>query len=104
MVVSIIWLPVAQKHLKHIFVFIRKKSEQAAIKILNEIIDATEALIHFPQLGCIELSLEDCSKTYRFLVVRNYKIIYYTERNVVYIAAVWDCRQNTSRLKQLFNH
>ena len=52
----------------------------------------------------IESLLEDRDKVYRALVVDKYKIVYYVENNIIYIAAVWDCRQNTEKLKKRINH
>lgn len=104
MVNRIVWLPMSQRHLKRIYKFISKKNEQAAIKTHNKLLDATESLPQFPQMAPIEPLLEDCDKAYRALVVDKYKILYYFENNTIYIAAVWDCRQSTKRLKKLFNH
>lgn len=93
MVNRIVWLPVAQRNLKSIYKFISKKSVRAAIKIHNKILDAVEPLLYFPQMAPIESLLEDRDKVYRALVVDKYKIVYYVENNIIYIAAVWDCRQ-----------
>ena len=100
MVNRIVWLPVAQRNLKSIYKFISKKSVRAAIKIHNKILDAVEPLLYFPQMAPIESLLEDRDKVYRALVVDKYKIVYYVENNIIYIAAVWDCRQNTEKLKK----
>ena len=104
MVNRIVWLPVAQRNLKSIYKFISKKSVRAAIKIHNKILDAVEPLLYFPQMAPIESLLEDRDKVYRALVVDKYKIVYYVENNIIYIAAVWDCRQNTEKLKKRINH
>lgn len=104
MVDRIIWLPAAQRNLNNVYKFISKKSVQAAIKTHNKLLDAVEPLLNFPQMAPIEPLLEDRDKIYRALVVGKYKIIYYFEKNTIYIAAVWDCRQSTKRLWKRFNH
>lgn len=102
MVTNLIWLPTARKHLKQIYKFLAMKNERAAIKNHNRLLDATLPLASFPLMGTAEPLLENKEKTYRFLVSGKYKIIYYHEKETVYIAAVWDCRRNTSRLGRLF--
>ncbi len=77
---------------------------RAAIKMHNKILDAVEPLLYFPQMAPIESLLEDRDKVYRALVVDKYKIVYYVENNIIYIAAVWDCRQNTEKLRKRINH
>ena len=38
--------------------------------------------------------------SYRYLVVLDYRIYYFTEDQTVYIAAIWDCRQGGRVFKQ----
>jgi hypothetical protein len=33
---------------------------------------------------------------------KHYKVIYYVEKNVIYIATIWDCRQNPVKLRLEF--
>lgn len=103
MVNRIVWLPVAQRNLKSIYKFICEKSVRAAIRTHNKLLDAVEPLLHFPQMAPVEPLLEDRAKIYRALVVDKYKIVYYVENNTIYIAAVWDCRQSTKRLRKRIN-
>jgi hypothetical protein len=46
-------------------------------------------------MGPIEWDLSEKDEEYRSLLVRKYfKIIYFIENENIYIAAVWDCRQD----------
>jgi len=54
-----------------------------------------------PQIGRKEELLVDRKFEYRFLVVENYKIIYWIEDNYIKIATVFDCRQNPEKIKKL---
>lgn len=92
----ILWLELAEEDLDSIYQFYAKdKSTKAAYKIYNEILDAAESLADFPQMASIELDLSEVGEEYRSLIVRKYfKLIYFIEEESIFIAAVWDCRQN----------
>lgn len=86
----------AEEDLEGVYQFyVNSKSVKAANKVYNEILDAADLLADFPQMAPIEYDLSDDGEEYRALVVKkHFKIVYYTENDAVYIAAVWDCRQN----------
>lgn len=99
MEIEVIWTEPALDELNEIYNYIfEQRSEKAADKVSNAIVDATERLSKFPQLGGVEEQLNGREKTYRSLIEGYYKIIYYVEENNVYIALIWDCRQNPLRL------
>ncbi len=91
----ILWLELAEEDLDSIYLFYAKdKNIKDVHKIYNEILDA-ESLADFPQMASIELDLSEEREEYRFLIVRKYfKLIYFIEDESIFIAAVWDCRQN----------
>lgn len=95
----IIWLPSAFANLDNIFNFLAQKNENAAVRLVNKLYSSATLLKTFPQAGPLEYLLESRQKAYRSLVVENhFKLIYYIENEVVYIAAIWDIRQDFSRL------
>ena len=48
-----------------------------------------------------EQLLQERPETFRSLVVRQtYKVVYYIEDTVIYIADVWDCRQSPEKMKK----
>lgn len=99
---NIFILPRAIERMEEIYDYFLQFNELAAVRIYNGILDDIEKLERFPRMGAIEQGLTDCGKTFRSLVVmKNYKAIYYIEdnENAIYIATVWDCRQNPDRLK-----
>jgi len=93
---KILWLELAEEDIESIYQFYAKnKSIKAANKIYNDILDATDSLANFPQMAPIVSDLSDYEEEYRSLVVqKHYKIIYFIEHDSIYIAAVWDARQN----------
>ncbi len=52
-------------------------SDKVAMKIINEIIEKTEALQSTPQLGSKEELLKEEKTEYRKVISGNYKIIYH---------------------------
>lgn len=92
----------AGKHLDAIHAFLSEKSVKAATDTYNELIDAADILLTFPQAGKIEAALEESTQCYRSLVVcKHYKLIYRIDKETIKIMAVWDCRQNPNRLNKL---
>lgn len=105
MQIKLKWTTKAINDLEKMYEFYSGKSKSAAVRLYNAILDAVDLLTKFPEMAPLEPLLERCKRPYRSLIVnRHFKIIYYIKNNTLYIAAVWDCRQNTSRLKQLFKH
>jgi len=94
-------LPRAMQRMEEIYDYYFQFSEVTAARIYNEILDRIELLAHFPFLGYVEQQFSYWGKFFRSLIVKNYKIIYYIEdsENTIYIATVWDCRQNPDKLK-----
>jgi len=95
----IIWLPLAEKALEDIFLFYEEKSLQVARTIISDIRKATNRLPIFPEMAAVEQLLSERPEIFRSLVVRQtYKVIYFIKNQYIYIADVWDCRQNPDEL------
>ena len=98
---EIIWLPLAEKALEAIFSFYEEKSIQAARKIITDILQATDQLSMHPEMAEVEKLLQERPETFRSLVVRQtYKVVYYIEDTIIYIADIWDCRQSPEKMKK----
>ena len=54
-----------------------------------------------PLLGQREELLKDLSVEFRYLVEGNYKILYYTLPEKVVISLVFDCRQNSEKMRDI---
>ena len=98
----VFWTQYAESQLDDIFDYIQNFSFLSAVTIYNDILDESAMLAHFPRMGAVEPLLSDFPEEYRFLVVRrNYKIVYCIDNeSVIYIVAVFDCRQNPEKLKK----
>ncbi|MCD7935593.1 MAG: type II toxin-antitoxin system RelE/ParE family toxin [Tannerellaceae bacterium] len=98
---KIIWTKEAVDDLDTIYTFYLADSQPYAEHIYDKIVSDTEDLIRFPRLGSKELLLEDKPQSPRSLVVmRMFKIIYYIQNETIYIANIWDCRQNPESLRK----
>ena len=95
------WTKTADQSLNTIFSFYKEHSEQAANRIILDIIVETKYLAIFPQMAPIEPFLSGKNETFRALLVKKlFKIIYYVDEiaDEVVIVTVWDCRQNPEKL------
>jgi plasmid stabilization system protein ParE len=100
---NVLLLPKAIERLDEIYNYIRLCSELAAARIYNDILDEIAKLKLFPRMAPVEPILANCGKIFRSLVVmKHYKVVYYIEdeEDTIYIATVWDCRQNPDNLEK----
>jgi len=94
------WTAPAKKQLDHIYRFYGQRNVNVAESIFNDIIDESEQLINFPQMAAIEPGLADFEEIYRSLIVRRFfKVVYRTTVDTIYIVAVFDCRQDSQKLR-----
>ena len=56
-------------------------------------------------LGSFEESLKHRVKPYRSLVVSKgrFRALYYTENEIIYIAGIWNCKQDPKKMKSLYD-
>ncbi|GHS97464.1 hypothetical protein FACS189421_04320 [Bacteroidia bacterium] len=96
---NIIWTEFARLELKHIYDYYKwKVGISLAKKIKAQIFECTKQLEIFPKAGTIEENLLDLGE-FRYLVKNNYKIIYTTKEDMIYITDVFDCRRNPETMK-----
>lgn len=102
MEVKILWSDSALAQLEDIFDYHKTKASiTIARKLVKSIIQKALILEATPLLGAKESLLSDRSYEYRFLIEKNYKIIYRFNDNLIRIITVFDCRQNPSKIEVL---
>jgi len=102
MEIKVFWTETALNNLEDIFEYYKYKAPvRVARKLVKAMVKSTLKLQESPQIGRKEDLLSDRKFEYRFLVVGNYKIIYWIENNYIKIATVFDCRQNPEKIKKL---
>ena len=73
---------------------------KVADKCISTIVDRTLHLEKNPRSGQAEDLLQHRKEEIRYLVEGNYKIVYLIDQNTIFIAAIFDCRQNPLQLKK----
>ena len=102
-VFRILWTDFAINQLKDIFDYhLIKASPNIAQRLIQKIIDATIILENNPKSGRKEELLEDRPQEFRFIIVKNYKIIYWIdyEVNIIFISIIFDTRQNPKKISK----
>lgn len=97
MAVKIFWTDFAKNELKKIFDFYKDKASlKVATKLTSEIVQEALKLEQHPAIGQKEKLLKSRPQSFRYLVFKNYKIIYWINesKSRVEITDVFDTRQN----------
>ena len=103
MELTVFWLQFAEDKLDDIYRYYRiKAGKRIAEKLVNGIVNKTARLGKHPKIGQVEISLSHRKIEYRYLVYKNYKIIYWINKssNRVEIANVFDTRQNPNKINE----
>lgn len=100
MEITVIWTESAIEELHHIYdYFYYEVSKKVADKIVKSIVDKTLLLEKNPFIGQKETFISFHDKEIRYLVDGNYKIVYWIKEKIVFIATIFDCRQNPLKMK-----
>jgi plasmid stabilization system protein ParE len=103
MELKIYWTSFAKSELQNIFEYYREyASIRVAKKLTAGIALETKKLKKQPEIGQIEDFLDGFAFQYRYLVYKNYKIVYYIDnaRRVIEIHDVFDTRQNPIKISR----
>lgn len=98
---NVIWSHFAEEQIDDIFEYYKLEANlRIAKKIIASLISATEILEKNPEIGQIEELLYERKDVYRYLVHKNYKIIYSIDKDQkrIKIADVFDTRQNPVKI------
>ena len=104
MELTVYWTQFAEDKLEDIFTYYSDKASlRIAQKLINEIIDKSIELEKNPLIGQKEILLADRIQEFRYLVYKNYKIIYWVNfgKKRIEIINVFDCRQNTQKINEI---
>ena len=101
---QVILLPKALSRLDEIYNWLKLNvGENSAVKTYNAILDELGILEQHPKVAAVEPILEDLPKEFRSLIInKKFKAVYYIDeqRGMVFVATIWDCRQDTQRLRK----
>lgn len=98
---NIVWSQRARNDLEAVFNYYVLKSPVAAVKLHNAILDDIQLLTRHPNMAPIEPLLEGEKYLFRSLVTKSglHKIIYFVDKESIFIYRIWNCRQNPKDLK-----
>lgn len=103
MALDVYWLQFASDKLDDIYRYYSEKAgKRIAQKLINGIIDSTIDLGKQPKVGQIELSLSAREQHFRYLIFKNYKIVYWINHAFerIEIVHVFDTRQNPEKIEE----
>ena len=103
MAIKVYWTQFAKTELKSIFDYYKiNASLKIASSLVTGIIDKGDTLSSLGEVGQKEEVLSDRKEEFRYLIFKNYKIIYWINKNKnrVEITDVFDVRQNPLKLKR----
>ena len=76
--------------------FYFEKSPEVAFQLIQVIVLETEKLVFAKQF-----QLNEINPNYRRIIIGNYKVLYRIIENEIVVFAVFDCRQNPIKLKNI---
>ena len=89
---KVVWTHTAEDQLRTIFNYYKEKSVQGANNIKSEILNTTKAIRFSEQFQKDEIEPE-----YRRIIVKDYKILYLVESEVIYISKIFSTKRNSSK-------
>ncbi|MBJ7881247.1 type II toxin-antitoxin system RelE/ParE family toxin [Gelidibacter salicanalis] len=101
MELKLFWTDFSQKELENIYRYYREKEGiRIAKKLVNGIYNETLKLKRQPEIGQTEELLKNRKQEFRYLVHKNYKVIYWinNKENRIEINDVFDTRQNPIKI------
>jgi len=103
MALKIYWSQLAEEKLEDIFEYYKTKASlRTARNLITGIVKHTLSLSNNPFIGQKEELLLNRKQGFRYLVYKNYKIIYWLNeaKSRIEIANVFDTRQNPQKLQK----
>ncbi|TVQ44499.1 MAG: type II toxin-antitoxin system RelE/ParE family toxin [Saprospirales bacterium] len=104
---EVYWLELAESKLEDIYSFYSIKANQKiASDLVSGIVERTLGIVNQPKIGAIEQNLLHRDKEFRFIIFKNYKIVYWINygRNRIEIANIFDTRQDPEKLNETSTH
>ncbi|TXK74436.1 type II toxin-antitoxin system RelE/ParE family toxin [Mesonia sp. HuA40] len=101
MELKLFWTDFSQNELEKIYQYHREKAGiRIAKKLVNGIFNETLKLKKQPEIGQAEELLKNRNQGFRYLIYKNYKVIYWINKEVnrIEINDVFDTRQNPIKI------
>jgi len=92
---KIIWSKQARVAVKSIYDYYKKKSLRGAKNVSSDLLQSPKT-IHFSK----QYQIDEINTDYRRIVVRNYKVLYKEENDIIQIMDVVSSKQSPKKLKK----
>ncbi|MGX1024348.1 type II toxin-antitoxin system RelE/ParE family toxin [Flavobacterium sp. CS20] len=103
MALEVYWTEFSERELENIFNYYKNKVNLNVAKTITDgIYNEALKLEHQPEMGQIEELLSKRNQDFRYLIYKNYKIIYWINysKGKVEINDVFDTRQNPTKIER----
>ncbi|MCH8535600.1 MAG: type II toxin-antitoxin system RelE/ParE family toxin [Flavobacteriaceae bacterium] len=103
MELEVYWLELAENKLEDIYnYYLIKASKRVAENLVNGIVDSTIGIEKQLEIGQVETSLKHREQEFRYLVFKNYKIVYWINYDFrrIEIANVFDTKQDPDKINE----
>lgn len=103
MEITVYWTNFSKQELQKIFEYYREKAGyKIAKKLVDGIFSESLKLANHAEIGQAEELLKGRIQNFRYLIFKNYKIIYWfnIEKNWIEIVDVFDTRQNPPKISR----
>lgn len=104
MELNLFWTDFSQKELEKIYEYYREKAGvRVARNLVNGIYNEVLKLKNQPRIGQEEEFLKNRKQEFRYIVYKNYKVIYWIneEESRIEINDVFDTRQNPLKIRRI---
>ncbi|WP_298507563.1 type II toxin-antitoxin system RelE/ParE family toxin [uncultured Kordia sp.] len=104
MELEVYWLEFAENKLHDIYDYYSlKANKRVAQKLVKGILDTTIGVEKQPKIGQIEISLQHRKEEFRYLIFKNYKIIYWIndEFQRIEIVNVFATKQDPKKINEM---
>ncbi|MCF8713581.1 type II toxin-antitoxin system RelE/ParE family toxin [Joostella atrarenae] len=103
MELEVYWLEFTENKLEDIYSYhLIKASKIVAEKLVNGIVDTTIGIEKHPERGQVEFNLKHRKQEFRYLLFKNYKIIYWINYDFkrIEIVNIFDSRQDPGKIEK----
>jgi len=101
---TVYWTRFAEEKLEDVFSYYNESvGIRIASKLIAGILSRSLELEKNPLIGQREVLLSDRLQEFRYLIYKNYKIIYWvnSEKNRIEVLNLFDCRQNPEKINEI---
>ena len=94
---EIVWTKSAKSQLREIYKYISQESVQNAIKVINDLTQAVENIVQYPEKHKTDQYKKDNDGTYRAFEKHHFRVSYRNENQVIRILRIRHTKMNPKK-------